>query len=152
MLLKNKIFIILITVITCNFQFSNDFSRNDNFNLDYISNNNGKLLMAINVIGHVKQSGVFYVDKDASILEIISLAGGTLPGANLNSVYLYRKDSEKIKIDLNEILENGKTFRIKFKPNDTLYFEQNLLSDLITSAPLMSLFLSLVNVLLVINK
>jgi len=72
--------------------------------------------MKIQIWGEVKQTGVYIIPKYATLLDVISIAGGPLPEADLSKIRLvYRlegSDSQGIEnqmiIDLEDFLQSGK--------------------------------------------
>tara|TARA_B110000438_G_C15315719_1_gene437318 strand:- start:2 stop:325 length:324 start_codon:yes stop_codon:yes gene_type:complete len=107
--------------------------------------------MYVNVIGHVKNPGSFLIYENMDILSIISAAGGTLPGAKLYALIVYRKNSEMMEIDLESYLKSGSDIDIIFKPNDTIYIKQSFSSYVLSKATLLNTLLSIINIYIVLK-
>ena len=107
--------------------------------------------MYVNIIGHVKSPGTYLIYEGADILTILSQAGGPLPGAKLKETILYRKKSELIVINLNEFFNTGDELDVVIKPNDTIYIKETTASYLFSKSNLINLFLSVLNIYLVIT-
>ena len=65
-------------------------------NEDYITGEDGVIRMYVNVIGHVKNPGIYLVYDEIDCMSIMSYAGG-LPGADLQNVIVYGEDGSKRK-------------------------------------------------------
>ena len=52
----------------------------------YISDNNGNILINVNVWGHVNNPGRIMVDEGIDIATLLSLTGGPKKGANLKNI------------------------------------------------------------------
>ena len=88
----NKIFFIIL-FISISFSQNGKVNYNgriDNYHIisgqDYVSSEDGTLLMYVNVWGHVKSPGTYLVYEDIDLLTLISLAGGPVSGANLKKI------------------------------------------------------------------
>ena len=51
--------------------------------------------MYLNVLGHVRNSGHHLVHEDVDFMTAIAVAGGYLPGANLEEITLIRQEQLK---------------------------------------------------------
>ena len=110
--------------------------------------------MYVNVIGHVKNPGIYLVYDGIDYMSLLSLAGGYLPGSNLKNITLYSENGSHQKINLIDIYKSTKNRNevIKFKPHDTLYIKESFSSKIFTSSNLPALFLSFLNIALTLER
>lgn len=77
------------------------------------------------VVGQVKQPGGFEISRPISVLEALSMAGGYQPGAKLSSIFVIRRNKDKmvaVRVDLKKTLSFGRGSEMFFlKPNDVVY-------------------------------
>ncbi|MCK4395692.1 SLBB domain-containing protein [candidate division WOR-3 bacterium] len=79
--------------------------------------------------GEVKSPGLYYVESNADILELISLAGGPTPDADLDHVVLIKGQAggEEIVINLGDYLSVQKSKEpIFLKSGDIIIIKSNL--------------------------
>jgi len=79
--------------------------------------------------GEVKSPGLYYVESNADILELISLAGGPTPDADLAHVILIKGQAggEEIVINLDDYLTKQKSKDpIFLKSGDIIIIKSNL--------------------------
>ena len=79
--------------------------------------------------GEVKSPGLYYVESNADILELISLAGGPTPDADLAHVVLIKGQAggEEIVINLGDYLSVQKSKEpIFLKSGDIIIIKSNL--------------------------
>ena len=121
---------------------------------DYFTDNDGVIRMNINIIGHVKNPGVFVVYDGIDILTALSLAGGYLNGSNLNKVQIYNQSGNSYFFNLKSLLydKDSKSSNIFLKPHDTIFIEQKVMSKIFTSSNLPTLILSFLNIVLTISR
>ena len=146
---KTYLFLLLI--------LSSVFAKNENLNIfdsksDYIIDEAGKILMPVNVLGMVRIPGTYYLDQNVGILTILAASGGALPGADIKDILIYRKKNYIEKINLNDILKEGKDINFTFKPNDTIYIKQSIGSSIISGTPIINIFLSVMNIYLIFDN
>lgn len=84
------------------------------------------------VVGQVGKPGSYSVLRPISVLEALSLAGGHVHGAQLNSVVIIRKNGQKMvatRVDLEKTLAftSDSTF-FYLQPNDIVYVPKTWLS------------------------
>jgi hypothetical protein len=105
----------------------------------YFTDDNGNILMVVNVLGEVGSPGQIVVSENADFPSLLSRAGGIKPTANLKKVLVarYRPDNDgkqAYKIDLKPYYEEGdRSAFIALKPNDTIIIpeKKGLTLDLI---------------------
>lgn len=88
----------------------------------------------INVLGSVSRQENYSVKTEMSLLEVLSLAGGTTPDSDLRHVKIYPNSNTEhpIEVDLTWYMENGNIRRIpKVRPGDTVFVpkKENFLRD-----------------------
>ena len=84
------------------------------------------------IFGAVKKSGGYTVTKDMTVLDLLTKAGGEVPGADLSSVIILRKNGTIEKFNMKAVFENpnasgadfpkiniGDTVKIGFLLSDT---------------------------------
>lgn len=92
----------------------------------YFVDDNGNILMIVNVMGEVGSPGQVTVPENADIPSIISRAGGFTSTANLKKVLIarYRPDDNgklAYKLNLKPYYDEGdRTSFMALKPNDTI--------------------------------
>tara|TARA_Y100001960_G_C14484007_1_gene733309 strand:- start:127 stop:585 length:459 start_codon:yes stop_codon:yes gene_type:complete len=133
--------------------FPNNYSNSLISNESYISGDDGVIRMNINVIGHVRNPGVFLVYDGIDLMTTLSVAGGFLEGSNLENVIIYSKDGEKKVINLSKYINDNEGMpEIKLNPHDTIFIKQKILSKYLTSSRLPSLVLSILNIILTLDQ
>ena len=92
----NKIYVLIfvLTSFLYNYELSNGHLLS---NEDYITGEDGVIRMYVNVIGHVKNPGIYLVYDEIDCMSIMSYAGGFLPGADLQNVIVYGRWLKKEK-------------------------------------------------------
>ena len=133
------------------FVYSNSNNNSIN-NINYITDEYGKIYMTVNVMGHVKNPGRHIIGQDANILDLIATAGGLLPGASKKEIVIYSKNNGKQIINLKFSLKSNTYSEIQFSPNDTIYINRNLSSYIIESSPFINLMLSVLNMYIIITN
>ena len=73
---------------------------------EYISSDDGTLLMYVNVWGHVKHPGTYLVYDGIDYMSALSVSGGHLQGADLKNVIILGKDGSRRSIDLDLFYKN----------------------------------------------
>ena len=118
---------------------------------EYISSNDGTLLMYVNIWGHVKTPCTYLVYEGIDLMTLISLAGGPLSGANLSRIKLIQKGNEET-INLSSYLKGDSKGTIVINPHDTIYIEEKISSKIFLSSNLSSIFLSILNIALTLDR
>ena len=65
-------------------------------------------LFRINILGEVRNSGIYYVTGFERLSDLLAMAGGETREADLDKIYLVR-DDERIDINAKRILKEGST-------------------------------------------
>ena len=118
----------------------------------YTTDSWGNVLVNINIIGHIQNPGTYLINENNHFLTTLATAGGTLPGAKLDQILLYRENGKLVKIDLTNYLNKQKSIDIQFKPNDTIIIKQNFKSYLFSISPIVNVIVSLLNIFLITDK
>ncbi|MGD9489722.1 MAG: polysaccharide biosynthesis/export family protein [Calditrichaceae bacterium] len=63
-------------------------------------------LYKINVLGEVRNPGLYYVTGIEKLTDLIAMAGGETSDTNLNGLYIIR-DNKEIKVNAKSIIEKG---------------------------------------------
>tara|TARA_Y100001958_G_C21242331_1_gene570621 strand:- start:1661 stop:2110 length:450 start_codon:yes stop_codon:yes gene_type:complete len=112
----------------------------------------GNEFIHVNVIGHVKFPGTHMIFNGANLLDIISLAGGPLQGANLKKVMIYSGETLYTEVDLDKYLKNKGILDLDIEPNTTIYIEQKFLSYIFSrNTNLITSLLQIMNIYLTIK-
>jgi len=120
---------------------------------DYISSENGSVMMNVNIMGHVSKPGSYLVFDGVDLLTALSSAGGFLDGANLKEIIIYKSNGVVEKINFHEYTRLNKTIdSIRLNPNDTIYVNQKIFSKIISSTNLPTILLSFLNLIITLNK
>tara|TARA_B100000579_G_C22517811_1_gene704685 strand:+ start:235 stop:693 length:459 start_codon:yes stop_codon:yes gene_type:complete len=145
-----KIFLLFYSVVFASTTINGDLLSSQ----DYYTDSDCVIRMNINIIGHVKNPGVFSVYDGMDVLSALSLAGGYLNGADLKNIHIYNVSGESYVINLDSLLNSKKKEKkqIYLQPRDTIYIKQRKLSKIFTSSNLPSLFLNILNIALTISR
>ncbi len=104
--------------------------------------------------GEVKMPGLYYVETNADILELISLAGGPTSDADLGHITLVRGQAgeKEIVINLGEYLAVGKSEDpIFLKSGDIMIIKSNLWKKVRSTVSFLSGLVVFVNLYLLIQ-
>ena len=104
--------------------------------------------------GEVKSPGLYYVETNADILELISLAGGPTSDADLGHITLIRGQAgeKEIVINLGEYLAVGKSEEpIFLKSGDIVIIKSNLWKRVRSTVSFLSGLVVFVNLYLLIQ-
>jgi len=88
----------------------------------------GELTMQVNVWGQVRNSGRYEVSSNTDLIQLLSLSGGPLQGADLSDIRIIRfvkkDDSVQVKVEFSVDLENLESVSqddLRLYPGDTVY-------------------------------
>ena len=141
-----KVIIFYITVFSLLFSFSNN---NLTSSESYVVGEDGVIRMYVNIIGHVKNPGVYFLYDGIDLYSAISHAGGYLPGSALSNIKIINSKNEVNYVDLNKYSKN---INLVIKPHDTIVIEEKILSKILTSSNLPYIILGILNVALTIQN
>jgi hypothetical protein len=100
----------------------------------YFTDDNGNILMIVNVLGEVNKQGQLVVRENVDFATILALSGGLKSQANLKKVLVARQEPGKdgaqaYVVDLKEYYKHGdRSSFIALKPNDTIIFPEKSFS------------------------
>lgn len=100
----------------------------------YFTDDNGNILMIVNVLGAVNRQGQVVVRENADFATILALSGGLSKEANLKKVIVARKMPDQNGIlsyivNIKGYYKKGdRTNFIALKPNDTIIFPEKAFS------------------------
>ena len=105
--------------------------------------------------GEVKAPGLYYVEPNADMLELISLAGGPTADADLSHITLIRGEAggEKRSINLGKYFSDQKSKNpIFLKSGDIVIIKSNLWKKIRSAASFISDIVVFVNLYLLVQK
>ncbi|MBJ11941.1 MAG: hypothetical protein CMG62_02530 [Candidatus Marinimicrobia bacterium] len=117
----------------------------------YITSNDGRIMINVNVWGHVNNPGSHLVYNGVDLASLISIVGGPKKGAMLKRVRVYREVSDKngkivYVLNLKKFFDNGdRSGFISIKPNDTIIIPQKFSNYFINQVGALNTILSLIN-------
>jgi polysaccharide export outer membrane protein len=79
-----------------------------------------QLLLRVAVLGEVRQPGPYSVEPGASLLQLLSRAGGPTERADMRKAQVVR-EGRSVKVDLQSALSGSVTGRYVLNSNDVLY-------------------------------
>lgn len=124
----------------------------------YFTDENGNIKMFVSVWGHVNNPGLHEVYDGIDIATLLSVVGGPLKGAKLNSIKIYRGDFENSndpihEIDVQKFLNNGdRSSFVKIMPNDTVYIPQKTSNYVIQNGSIVNLFVGMINLIFTLRQ
>ena len=124
----------------------------------YMTDENGNILMYVNVWGQVGNAGHILVYEGIDMATLMSLVGGPSAGANMKKVKLYRElpdDDGRIvyNLNFNNFIKNGdRSGFIKIKPNDTIIIPQTKLSYFLSQVGTLNTILGLLNLYFQVSR
>lgn len=123
----------------------------------------GGLLITVNLWGYVGKPGQYEVPSSTDIVQLISLAGGPAPNAEIDKVEIVRRitqpdssvKTEVIPVNLTEFKEKGDTPPL-LSPGDTIIVpgetHESLRLFLSIIAPIFSLLTSIGTMILILRR
>jgi hypothetical protein len=120
----------------------------------YLTDDNGNIMMYVNIWGHVGNPGHHLVYEGIDLATLMSIVGGPNKGSNMKKVRVYREVPDAdgtlvYHIDLNNFINTGNRSNfIKIKPNDTIIVPQKLSSYFLTQVGTINTIFSLVTIYL----
>ena len=115
----------------------------------------GGIKTKLYIWGEVKSPGLYYVESNADILELISLAGGPTPDADLAHVKLVRGQlgGQETNINLGDYLSKQASGNpIFLKSGDIIIIKSNLWKKVRSAASFISNIVVFVNLYLLVQK
>ena len=117
----------------------------------FFTNENGIILMNVNVWGHVNKPGRHMVFDGIDIATLLSVVGGPKSGAQLKKVKIFREvldGNGKLTYTINiaKFLKTGdRSEFIKIMPNDTFIIKQKTSNYMIEQVGTLNTLLSILN-------
>lgn len=131
---------------------SKSISQNDLLsNERYITSEDGIIRMYVNVIGHVKNPGTYFVYDGIDLLSAISLAGGFKEGSDLKNIIIYNSDTNnEYSFSFSDLIDGDES--IVLQPHDTILIEQTSIHKYLNSSNLPTLLISALNLIATIQN
>ena len=117
----------------------------------YLTDDNGNIMMYVNIWGHVGSPGHHLVYEGIDLATLMSVVGGPKTGANMKKVRVFREIPEKdgtlvYYLDFEKFVSSGdRSEFIRIKPNDTIIIPEKMSNYILTQVGTVSTFLSLFN-------
>ena len=117
----------------------------------YLTDNNGNIMMYVNIWGHVGSPGHHLVYEGIDLATLMSVVGGPKTGANMKKVRVYREIPEEdgtlvYHLDFEKFVSSGdRSEFIRIKPNDTIIIPEKISNYILTQVGTLNTFLSLFN-------
>ena len=117
----------------------------------YLTDDNGNIMMYVNIWGHVGSPGHHLVYEGIDLATLMSVVGGPKTGANMKKVRLYREIPEEDgtlvhHLDFEKFVSSGdRSEFIRIKPNDTIIIPEKFSNYILTQVGTFNTFLGLFN-------
>ena len=157
------VFIVLMlsTQLMAQFQGGENTVMEPQYNVSserFFSDQNGTILMNVNVWGHVNLPGRHMVFDGIDLATLLSVVGGPKAGANLENVRLFRETQDDngelvYTINFEKFLKTGdRSEFVKVMPNDTYIIPQTTSSYIMSQVGTLNTILSILNIYLQIEN
>ena len=158
----SRLFIIFImsAQLTAQYQSNENIVTKQQYNVSserFFTDQNGTILMNVNVWGHVNSPGRHTVFDGIDIATLLSVVGGPKSGAKLNKVKIFREVPDEngrlvYTINIAKFLKTGdRSEFIKIMPNDTFIMPQKKSSYMMQQVGTLNTLLSILNIYLQID-
>ena len=117
----------------------------------YLTDDNGNIMMYVNIWGHVGSPGHHLVYEGIDLATLMSVVGGPNKGANMKKVRVFREIPEEdgtlvYYVDFENFVSSGdRSEFIRIKPNDTIIIPEKISNYILTQVGTLNTFLSLFN-------
>ena len=117
----------------------------------YLTDDNGNIMMYVNIWGHVGKPGHHLVYEGIDLATLMSVVGGPNKGANMKKVRVFREIPEEdgtlvYYLDFGKFVSSGdRSEFIRIKPNDTIIISEKISNYILTQVGTLNTFLSLFN-------
>ena len=124
----------------------------------YLTDENGNIMMYVNIWGHVSNPGHTLVYEGIDMATLLSYVGGPMSGADLRNVKLYREIPDKNRqiaydLDFEDFIENGdRSNFIQVKPNDTIIIPRTNFNYFISHVGTINTILGLLNLYITVSR
>ena len=156
--MKNKSYSFISLLFTVILAFGQNLNHGAVSSERYFTDNEGNILMHVNIWGHVKNPGHHIVYDGIDLTNLISIVGGPLAGANLKKVRLLRQQPDKngrvkYEINLEEFYNSGsRDDFVKILPNDTIIIPETTFSTVTKRTNIIPIILQLLSIYIQIDK
>jgi hypothetical protein len=87
---------------------------------EYFYNRSGRdVLTPIKLLGSVQKPGLYHIPDNTYLSTLLSIAGGTMPGADTESIIIRRSDGSILKRDLFDVVADSN--EVKLATGDIIY-------------------------------
>ena len=124
----------------------------------YMTDENGNIMMYVNIWGHVSNPGHVLVYEGIDMATLLSYAGGPKSGADLKNLKLFREVPDKdgqiaYEVNFNNFIYSGdRSDFIEIKPNDTIIIPRTNFNYFISNVGTISTLLSVLNLYFTISR
>ena len=124
----------------------------------YMTDENGNIMMYVNIWGHVSSPGHVLVYEGIDMATLLSYVGGPMSGADLKNVKLYREVADKngriaYDLDFNNFIESGdRSNFIEIKPNDTIIIPRTNFNYFLSHVGTINTLLGLLNLYITVSR
>lgn len=118
----------------------------------FLGHAEGEILIPINVVGAVNKAGLYYVPRNTDIYRLVAAAGGFRPDADITTVSVKRRSSDKesvVWLNLKDSLKTAESTRFVLEAEDVVHISpaepiisQYSLSLLTITASILSIILT----------
>ncbi len=124
----------------------------------YLTDENGNIMMYVNIWGHVSNPGHVLVYEGIDMATLLSYAGGPKSGADLENLKLFREVPDKngqiaYEVNFNNFIYSGdRSDFIEIKPNDTIIIPRTNFNYFISNVGTISTLLGVLNLYFTISR
>lgn len=104
---KFQIILFIIFIISIISIYIQDKDRKTSFNINSTKIGNNDSRIGVYISGEIKKEGVYYLDKDSRIVNLIDIAGGVTDKADVSKINPAQKLNDSDKIIIPEKKEMG---------------------------------------------
>lgn len=136
-------------------QKNQGFTRADEYYAESVA---GEILVAINLLGAVRRSGIYHLPKQTDIIQLISLSGGITEQSDLSRVTIKRRNRERervILVNLEDVFQRPGTLSPVLEAGDVVMIpvkEPPVSTSTLTLIGLVSSIISIIVSGLVLSK
>ena len=164
--IRKEIILIFFVIFIFDLVLASDFSLDMNAssasysesNNRYVTDDDGNILMYVNIWGHVKNPGNHLVFDGIDLITLLSVVGGPLSGAKMSKILIYRENKDtngkiKYEINLNKFYASGdRSELVKIMPNDTIVIKEGLFSKIFRSSNALTTVLQILSIYIQIES
>ena len=112
-------------------------------------------LMPVHIWGEVRRSGLYYIPVNSTLIQGLSLAGGTTSQSDLSEVKIKREQNGKINEELLDLSEGGDkgSYDFRLKSGDTIFIAKDThMQDRAFYTGLVSVLFTLLSTIVLFKK